>query len=624
MSAPDLRLMPPEAPLAMPPQDLRRLYADPTAPGAANDRSVHFWRAGVFGTAGLATAGFAAILWGWFGDGGLSGIEATLLALMVFNFFWLCLTVSTVALGLGSMTVAQRPQGPTRPMRVALLMPVYNEVPWYVLGNARSMLEELRARGGVHEYAMFILSDTRDDAIARDEQDSVRALQATLSPGLTLYYRRRSENTDRKVGNIADWVQRWGGAYEAMLVLDADSLMTGRAIARLTDALARDPAAGLIQTCPQLIGAQTVFSRMQQFANGVYGIALAEGLARWTGQEGNYWGHNAIIRTRAFAASAGLPHLRSLTGRDQLIMSHDFVEAGLLRRAGWAVRVLPRLRGSYEETPPTLIDHVLRDRRWCQGNLQHLRLLGTPGLRPASRFHLFHGAMSYLLSPIWFALLVMWALIGDGRDASVLTYFSPDNPLVPAWPEMTEGRHVLIIALMYALLLAPKIMSIAAIPLTRSRFADYGGPGRFTLSVLSEVVLSVAYAPILMVQQMIAVFRTLLGLQRGWTPQARGGGRYGLGTLMICHAVETASGVALIVGMAAGVVSLWLMPIAASLALAVPLSALSGVGLRGVVAGWMGTRELWREPLVTQAARHYRAELRSVLERTGKITTPAE
>ncbi|MEO1140162.1 MAG: glucans biosynthesis glucosyltransferase MdoH [Pseudomonadota bacterium] len=610
----DLYIMPPEARLNMPAQNLDVFYADPKAPGVQSNDHVGLWRAIVFIPAILATIGFVWTMWSWFGDDGISTVEGTLLGLMAFNFFWLCLTVSTVGLGLGSLTQISRPEYAAPPLKVALLMPIHNEVPWYVLGNARSMLEELRARGGSHEYAMFVLSDTRDNTIAQAEQDSIRALQATLSPGLKIYYRRRSDNTDRKVGNIADWVERWGADWPAMLVLDADSLMTGRAIARLADALARDPGAGLIQSCPQLIGAQTVFSRMQQFANGVYGTALAEGLARWTGQEGNYWGHNAIIRTEAFASSAGLPHLRSLTGRDQLIMSHDFVEAGLLRRAGWSVRVLPRIRGSYEETPPTLIDHIQRDRRWCQGNLQHLRLLSTRGFRAASRFHMFHGAMSYLASPIWFALLVMWALMGQGKDASVLTYFSPDNPLMPTWPEMTEGRHVLIIALMYSLLLAPKLMGILAIPLTRTRFADYGGPGRFALSFLSELVLSIAYAPILMVQQMIAVFRTALGLQRGWTPQMRDGGRYGLRTLLICHALETVSGIALIVGMFAGLVSPWLLPIAISLALAVPLSALSGVSLKGLVSKLMGTSELWREPAVTQAAKHYRAELKSALD----------
>ncbi len=620
----DLHIMPPEAPLAMPAQNFAQGFRDAQAPAEGKASSAGFWRALAFSPAMAATLGLLWIMSDWFGAEGINLVEGILLALISFNFFWISFTVCTVLLGMVSLSRQEAPQRHTapQPLRVALLMPVYNEVPWFVLGNARTMLEDLRRRGSQHHFAMFILSDTRDPEIAAQEQASVEALRTTLAPGLELYYRRRAENTDRKVGNITDWVSHWGGDWDAMLVLDADSLMTGRAIARLTDALARDPSAGLIQSYPQLIGAQSVFARMQQFANGVYGIAFAEGLARWCGQEGNYWGHNAIIRTRAFASSAGLPKLRSFSGQDELIMSHDFVEASLLRRAGWAVRFLPRIRGSYEETPPTLIDHAMRDRRWCQGNLQHLKLLGSTGFRAVSRFHMFHGAVGYLMSPLWFALLVMWALIGQGEDASVLHYFSPDNPMFPQWPEMSETRHVLIILVMYAMLLAPKVLGAAALPLSGVRYSDFGGTRRFLISFVSEVVLSILYAPILMVQQMIAVFRTTLGLQKGWSPQARDGGSYGLRTLVLCHALETVSGVALSVGILAGLVSVWLAPIAISLALAIPLSALSGVSA-GAARRMVGMREDFSEPTITRSARRYRNELKRLIDGKG-VVTPAE
>ncbi|WP_425045664.1 glucans biosynthesis glucosyltransferase MdoH [Primorskyibacter sp. S87] len=620
--SPDLHIMPPEAPLAMPEQDFAADFHDQLAPGSPSSGRPGLWRLLAFAPAIAATGGLFWLMRDWFSGGGISWTEAVLLTLIAFNFFWISFTVSTVCLGIVSLSrQPSRPdRGRTDSLRVALLMPVHNEVPWYVLGNARSMLEELRARGGQHDYAMFVLSDTRDPAIAAQEQASIEALRASLTPDLRIYYRRRAENTDRKVGNITDWVRRWGADWDAMLVLDADSLMTGRAIARLTDALARDPGAGLIQSFPQLIGAKSVFARAQQFANGVYGAALAEGLALWCGQEGNYWGHNAIIRTRAFANSAGLPHLRSYSGRNQLIMSHDFVEAGLLRRAGWTVRFLPRIRGSYEETPATLTDHIQRDRRWCQGNLQHLRLLRSRGFRSISRFHMFHGAIGYLLSPIWFALLIMWALIGHGEDASVLTYFNEASPLMPVWPEITEPRHMLLIVVMYAMLLMPKVLGAAALPLTGARLADFGGPGRFAISFLSELVLAILYAPILMVQQMIGVFRTVLGLQKGWAPQMREGGRYGLRTLAVAHMLETVSGWALMAGILSGLVSAWLLPIAVSLALAIPLSALSG---HTPARRWMATRNEMREPPITRAARHYRDELRNWLE--GQHTaTPAE
>jgi membrane glycosyltransferase len=613
----------------MPEQDFAVRFQDSAAPAGATDgnaRNVAIWRILAFSPAMAATG---LLTWGmkdWFAADGFSALEVVLLVLIAFNFFWISFSVSTVLLGLWGLSRRPRARGRgrTEAMKVALLVPVYNEVPWYVLGNAHSMLEELQERGGAHQYAMFILSDTRDDAIAEQERASVEALRAMLPDGAQLYYRRRPDNQGRKVGNITDWVRRWGAGWDAMLVLDADSLMTGRAIAHLADALSRDPGAGLIQSYPQLIGAQSVFGRMQQFANGVYGLALAEGLARWAGHEGNYWGHNAIIRTRAFATCAGLPPLRSAFGGEKLIMSHDFVEAGLLRRAGWSVKFLPRIRGSYEETPQTLVDHVLRDRRWCQGNLQHLNLLNAKGFRALSRFHLLHGAIGYLMAPVWFALLVIWALIGTGEDTSFLTYFSEANPTMPSWPDMSEPRHVLVILLIYAMLLAPKLLAVAALPMTGARFSEYGGGGLFSLSLMAEILLAILYAPILMVQQMIAVFRTALGLQKGWSPQARDGGSYSWRTLATCHALETVSGLILWAGIIAGVVSLWLLPIAISLVLAIPLSALSGVPLQRYAKALLATREVYAEPRITRLARARRQTLRLALETAAARRTAAE
>lgn len=615
-------LMPPKAPLDMPVQDLTALHRDEQAPGPEQTRTSLMWRLAAFGPAFAATGAVLWVMWSWFEAQGFTTLETVLMFLIAFNFFWISLTLFTVLSGMLALLRQGKPIRLQRsePQRVALLMPIHNELPWYVLGNASAMLEELRDQSGAHAYDLFVLSDTTEDQIAAQEENAVLALRETLSPGLSLYYRRRAQNTERKVGNIADWVRNWGASYPAMLVLDADSLMTGKAIARLTDALARDPSAGLIQSYPHLIGAQSVFARSQQFANGVYGMALAEGLAHWSGQEGNYWGHNAILRTRAFAACAGLPRLRRWSGRESLIMSHDFVEASLLRRAGWGVRFLPRIRGSYEETPATLTDHIKRDRRWCQGNLQHLGLLHSKGLHAMSRFHLFHGAMGYLLSPLWCVLLVIWALIGNGEEGSVLTYFSDANPLMPTWPEMTEGRHLLILLLMYAMLLAPKVLGILALPLTGTRYRDLGGVGRVVVSALTEIFLSILYAPILMVQQMIAVFRGLVGLQSGWEPQAREGGRYPLRTLALAHVLETVGGIALLAGIVSGLVTLWLLPIAISLALAIPLSALSGWNM---TTRHMGTDSTYHEPQIIRAARHYRAQLKAHLEGQGS-QTPAE
>ncbi len=614
------RVMPPPAPLEMEVQRLNRCPAVGAAAAAPARRSF-FWRLALFGPAVLGTFLMLNGLHGWFAETGMSGLEWVLLSMIGFTFIWVSLSVSTIGLAIAGLLARERPFDPatveTTPMSVALLLPIYNESTSDVFGNASAMLDDLAARDSRHSYALFVLSDTNEPDVARQEQHAFALLQATAPEGIRVFYRRRAVNTDKKVGNLMDWITGWGAAFEAMVVLDADSLMSGRAINCLADELSLDPHAGLIQTCPVLIGADTLFARMQQFSNIAYGWLLAEGLARWSRSEGNYWGHNAIIRTRAFAASAGLPHLTGRRGTTQLILSHDFVEAGLLRRAGWRVRFMPRLSGSYEETPRTLVDYVLRDERWCRGNLQHLRLLGTAGLHPVSRFHLLHGAVSYLLSPAWFLLLVIWFLLGKDQDTNVVRYFNEANPLFPDWPPaMSHIDSAVFLVIMYALLLTPKLVGAAIIACHAKATRVYGGRRSFFIAFVVELFLSVAYAPILMVQQTRAVLRTCLGTSLNWGAQNRNATHYPLRSLLRFHWVETALGIVLTAGLLSGLVSLWLIPIAASLLLAVPLSALSAVAvMRHLPAPLrMQSPHTLREPSIVLKAKEKRGRVLAVLD----------
>ena len=306
-------------------------------------------------------------------------------------------TTSTTALG-------PVPQG-----RIAILLPTYNESPGLILAAAEAIAEDLRRLGLGARYDFFILSDTRDEAVAQREAAGVVRLRWRFAGGAQIFYRRRLLNTDRKAGNIGEWVETQGADYAYMLVLDADSLMSGETIAALSAAMDQDPRLGLLQTVPTIINAETPFARLQQFASRLYGPVFAMGQAWWSGSEGNYWGHNAMIRVAAFAESAGLPHLSGPRPFGGHILSHDFVEAALMRRRGWKVRTLATLPGSYEETPPTLLATALRDRRWCQGNLQHARLLTAAGLHWVSRLHLFCGIFAYLAPGLWLALLACGA-----------------------------------------------------------------------------------------------------------------------------------------------------------------------------------------------------------------------
>ncbi|MEO0386237.1 MAG: glucans biosynthesis glucosyltransferase MdoH [Pseudomonadota bacterium] len=566
---------PPRAPRAMPTQPLDRAAPRGAGPGDAPqpfDAALTAARAFLFGFATLATAGLAAVFLDWFRADGIDILEMTVTALAAFTFFWIALSVAMAILG---CLPARRPAGTAGPaLTTAILVPVYGEPVAEITANLRALLEELDRTRSRHRFEIFILSDRRNPAEAAREWAMVRALRRR-HPRCPIWYRRRVENTRYKAGNIEDWVKGWGGAYEAMLVLDADSLMSGQAMTALADALAADPKAGLIQTVPQLAGAQSLFARLQQFSNTIYGATLARGLSRWSGDSANYWGHNAILRTAAFADAAGLPQLSGRPPFGGTILSHDFVEAALLRRAGWRVRFRPDIGGSFEGTPETLIGHVLRDRRWCQGNLQHLRLIGTRGFTWVSRMHLFQGAMAYCASLGWFALLVLWVIEGARTPDSIPVYFDAANPLYVVWPEIDRVAKALILAIVYTMLIAPKLLGALAYWQRDPTLAGVGGPIRFCASWLLEVLWSVLLAPAMMIQHIVAVCRTLAGVDAGWRPNTKG--RLGPGTYLRFHAGELFTGCLMAVLYVRGDLSPWLVPIAVSLVAAPLLSAVTSL-----------------------------------------------
>lgn len=552
-----------EAPsLAMPDQDLSTAFTDGTAPGIRSDYGTLALRATVLlaplcVTLALGWEGLA-----WFAlDGSLSAAEALLAAVSVFAFYWVALSVVSAVLGLFWQP---RPQAQAlHGVTVAVLLPMYGEPASTTIGNAVALLGGLSGKSR-HRFSLHILSDTRSASDARQEEAVVASVRLA-QPGLPIHYRRRAANTDYKSGNIRDWVTKRGHQHEAMLILDADSVMGPQTVLRMADKLATEPGLGLIQTVPRVLPGQTLWQRLQSFASEVYGTNLGRGFALWTGTAGNFLGHNALVRTRAFAASAGLPHLPGKAPRGGVIMSHDFVEAALIRRAGWGVQMLPEAADSFEDTPETLLGYLRRDRRWCQGNMQHLRLLAVPGLHPVSRFHLLQGAMAYLASVWWLALLVLWALPGQG---GTLPDFFASSPFMPNWPDLppvTQGALAAIVTLM---LLGPKLLGIAAH--IRDRGIDLRQVPGFAASVLFEIVLSILIAPALMVHQVRAVLRTLAGFDGGWMPHLTE--RPGLRTLARFHGTETVLGIGLLVLAAFGHLTPWLLLVAVSLTLTIPLS----------------------------------------------------
>jgi membrane glycosyltransferase len=454
-----------------------------------------------------------ALLFDGMRAGGLTVMEGVTLALSMALSAWVGFGFMSAAAGLGVAWRARgaQPATGTRPgaSRTAILLPTFNEDPGLVFSAVQAISEDLRRLEASDLFDVFVLSDTRDSVIARAEATALLRVRLRLGGDAGVYYRRRADNVDRKAGNIADWVETFGAAYDFMLVLDADSLMTGEAILALAAEIERDPAAGLVQSVPTIVNARTPFARLQQFASRLYGPVYAAGQQWWSGREGNYWGHNAIVRVAAFAQSAGLPHLEGRRPWGGHIMSHDFIEAALMRRRGWAIRTVAGLPGSYEEAPPTLLDTAVRDRRWCQGNLQHARLVGAAGLHWVSRLHLLLGICAYLASPLWLVLLACGAVVWSQQHLVMGS---------------AAARHVaLAFGLTLALLAAPKLMAlILALSDARTR-RGFGGADRLILGVAVETLASMLLTPVTMVMQAASVFDVLVGRDSGWKPQRREG-----------------------------------------------------------------------------------------------------
>jgi membrane glycosyltransferase len=595
----ELPALPPESRLEMPAQSFRRWRESDGRAGASGQRARRPWlsRIIVFGGA-LALTGYGA--WEMYNVVSVSRttvLQYALLALFTINFSWIALAFTSAVVGFVALLrhAVDTPRATSLRGQTAIVMPVYNEMTCRTFAALAAIRESVEATGLGSHFDYFVLSDsTQADAWVAEER-AFLALRAAIGPDARLYYRHRPKNHDRKAGNIADFVTRWGGRYEQMVVLDADSLMTGTCIVRLASAMETDPNAGIIQSLPLIINRNTLFARLQQFAARVYGPVIATGLAIWSGRDGNYWGHNAIIRTAAFAAHCGLPDLKGKPPFGGHILSHDFVEAALMRRAGWDVYMLPDLTGSYEESPPSLIDVAVRDRRWAQGNLQHSRILLAKGLKWPSRQHFATGIMGYMASPFWLMQLVVGiALVLQVKYARP-EYFTSQFTLLPDWPRFDPERALQLFGLTMAILLAPKLFGLILTLINSAHRRACGGGIRLTVSALFEVLFSALFAPIMMVIQSGSVFQILLGRDTGWNPQRRDDGSIPLADIVRRHRWQTALGV--ITGISAFMIATslfaWMSPTIIGLVLAIPLSWASGQLAIGL---WLKRRGLLLTP----------------------------
>lgn len=575
--------LPPEQPIDMPGQTLHgEVRRDP--PADLRPRYLGLRRAFIVLATLAMTAVAAEQMYLVLSVSSLTILEGAILVLFVVLFAWIAFSFANAFTGFmltligpdTSLGIDSRASLPNLDKRHALLVPTYNEDPARLFARLQATWESIADTGQGECFDVFILSDTTDPAVWLNEEEQYLALVARTG-SRNIFYRHRRDNVARKAGNIGDWVTRFGGAYESMVILDADSLMTGDAVVRLAAALERHPHVGLVQTLPVIVNGGSVFARLQQFAGRLYGPMLARGIAWWFGTESNYWGHNAAIRVRAFAAHAALPEL---TGRKPFgghILSHDFVEAALMRRGGWATVMAPSLPGSYEETPPSITEFAARDRRWCQGNLQHLKVLPSHGLHPVSRLHFLIGIGAYITAPIWFVFLIIGILISLQAHFIRPEYFPKGFALFPVWPAEDPIRAAYVFGATMGMLILPKLLALIATLVRGSERRSFGGGFRLIAGVIVEIVLSALIAPSMMVFQSSAVFSVLAGRDSGWQVQRRDDGSLPFAELMRRYGPLTLVG--LLLAAAAYAVSLslflWMTPVTVGLSLAMPLAALT-------------------------------------------------
>ncbi len=548
--------------------------------------------------AALATAGIAA---GAFGGvlavDGWRPLDVALLSIFALLTAWIAVPAWAALAGALARLGGWRPAGfrraepdAERRRRTAVVMPVYNEDSRRVFAALEAMAEDLERRGVARHFDLFVLSDSTDPAAWLAEERAWAALRRRLAGRVELFYRRRAVNRERKSGNLADFVTRWGGAYDFMIVLDADSLMAADTLVEMVRRLAANPEVALIQVPPRAIGRSSLFARFQQFSGALVGRTAAQGQAFWQLGEGNYWGHNAILRVAAFAGACGLPQLSGPRPFGGAILSHDFVEAALLRRAGWKVWMCPELDGSWEEPPPSLLDFAVRDRRWCQGNLQHAAVLPAEGLHPLSRLHLAMGILSYLAAPLWLLFLAGGLLLGFEQAFARPEYFVPGDPY-PVWPESVAGDALTLFAISLLLLFVPKLIAWAEAMLDGARARALGGRLRLSLSLLLESVLATLLAPAMMLLHSRFVVEALSGADSGWSAQRRDEGAFTFGAALAAHRIELLLGL-LLAGAASllpGTLGWWYLPLAGGLLLT-PL--LSWAGAQRSIGRWLARRGL--------------------------------
>ncbi len=531
-------------------------------------------RRAVFAALVLATmAGLAGALALVLSEGGLAALEIVLVALFALNTPWLCIGFWNAVIGVALPRLRRDWLAAALPLRglgedespvasrVAIVMPVRNEDAGRAVGRLRAAADSLDAAGHGGAFAFFLLSDTDRPAVAAAEERLFARWRAADPRPDRLHYRRRARNTGLKAGNIADFCDRWGGRFDHMVVLDADSAMTGAAILRIVRLMEANPRLGILQTLVTGLPSAAAFARVFQFGMRHGMRAYTLGSAWWQGDHGPYWGHNAIVRLAPFRAHCRLPRLPGAPPLGGDVLSHDQVEAALMRGAGWEVRVLPVEGGSFEDNPPTLQDYLKRDLRWCQGNMQYLRLLAMPGVLAMGRLQLLLAILMYASAPVWYAFM-----------ATGLAYFA--FAVDDARGFAPTGPGVALFAIVLALGFAPKILGVLDLLSRPAERRRYGGGRAAAAGALVEAAFSMLLAPVAALAQTVLIAGLFLGRRIAWDGQRRDPRRVSWREAAGALWPQTLAGIGLagaLAALAPGFLP-WAAPVVLGLSLAIPFA----------------------------------------------------
>jgi membrane glycosyltransferase len=451
--------------------------------------------------------------------GGFDIIDITLLALFAVTLPWMVAGFWNAVIGFLIVRLAADPIAAVMPaaarirgdepvtMSTAILLCIRNELPERMIRNLEPMLAGLDAAGCGERFNLYVLSDTSDAKIAGDEEACFAAFTARWCDRVAITYRRRTVNTGYKAGNIREFCERWGGKHDFAVTLDADSFMTADAVLRLVRIMQADPKLGILQGLIVGLPSTSAFARVFQFGMRLGMRSYTIGSAWWQGDCGPYWGHNAALRLKPFIAHCALPVLSGNGTEDRHILSHDQIEAVLMRAAGYDVRVLPQEDLGWEENPPTLLEFIRRDLRWCQGNMQYWRFLSLPGLKPVSRYQLALAILMFIGSPAWIGLLVL----------GTLALAFSDTPA--SFIRADAGMALLVCVLV--MWFSPKIASAIDILLRPELRRAFGGTGLFITNYVIETVYSILLCPILWFGHTIFLTGLLFGHEIGWIGQTR-------------------------------------------------------------------------------------------------------